>query len=114
MPDASTTKLVCFFLNDQEYAARIGDVKETLTMRPISRVFLTPEWVAGIINLRGDIVAVIDLALMLGMRASERKSGRRSVQSEGLSLSRVAAGARPRQNPSSWGPCRAPRSSACL
>lgn len=67
MAEASPTKLVCFYLNDQEYAARIGDVKETLTMRPISAVFLTPEWVAGIINLRGDVVAVLDLSLMLGM-----------------------------------------------
>ncbi len=68
MAAASPTKLVCFYLNDQEYAARISDVKETLTIRPISRVFLTPEWVAGIINLRGDVVAVLDLSLMLGMR----------------------------------------------
>lgn len=71
MAEASPTRLVCFYLNDQEYAARIGDVKETLTLRPISRVFLTPAWVAGIINLRGDVVAVLDLSLMLGMRPTK-------------------------------------------
>jgi purine-binding chemotaxis protein CheW len=35
-------------------------------MRPITHVFLTPPWLAGIINLRGDVVAVLDLAQLLG------------------------------------------------
>jgi purine-binding chemotaxis protein CheW len=30
-------------------------------------VFLTPPWIAGIINLRGDVVAVVDLAAFLGL-----------------------------------------------
>ena len=34
---------------------------------PITRVFLTPPWLAGIINLRGDIVAVIDLARFMDL-----------------------------------------------
>jgi purine-binding chemotaxis protein CheW len=69
--NASGSKLVCFFLGGQEYAARIEHMKETLTVRPISRVFLTPPWVAGVLNLRGDIVAVLDLAHMLGMAPTE-------------------------------------------
>lgn len=59
-------KLVCFFLGGQEYAAPISEVKETMLLRPITRVFLTPPWLAGIINLRGDVVAVLDLARLLG------------------------------------------------
>ena len=69
--DAAATpaslKLVCFVLHDQEYGAPIAAVKETLALRPITRVFLTPPWLAGIVNLRGDVVAVIDLAQLLGM-----------------------------------------------
>jgi purine-binding chemotaxis protein CheW len=64
---AGTEKLVCFLLHGQEYAAQIGDVIETLTVRPITRVFLTPPWLSGIVNLRGDVVAVLDLARLLGM-----------------------------------------------
>jgi purine-binding chemotaxis protein CheW len=59
-------KLVCFYVHGQEYAADIATIKETLGMRPITRVFLTPSWLAGIINLRGDVVAVLDLAQLLG------------------------------------------------
>src|SRR5262245_37035371 len=66
-PGADALHLVCFSLHDQEYGVAIADVKETLTMRPIVRMFLTPDWLAGIMNLRGDVVAVIDLARFLGM-----------------------------------------------
>jgi len=64
-------KLVCFHLHGQQFAAPITHVKETLALRPITRVFLAPPWVAGILNLRGDIVAVADLALLLGMPRTE-------------------------------------------
>jgi purine-binding chemotaxis protein CheW len=66
MGDGSV-KLVCFYLHDQEFAADITAVVETMAVRPITRVFLTPPWLAGIINLRGDVVPIIDLANLLGM-----------------------------------------------
>ena len=67
MDSGETAKLVCFYLQNQEYAADIREIKETLVMRPITRVFLTPPWLSGIINLRGDVVAVLDLAQLLGL-----------------------------------------------
>ena len=67
---AGFAKLVCFLLHGQEYAADIANVVETLAVRPITRVFLTPSWLAGIMNLRGDVVAVLDLSSLLGMAPS--------------------------------------------
>jgi chemotaxis signal transduction protein len=63
----AAAKLVCFLLDGQEYAADIVNVAETLAVRPITRVFLSPDWLAGIMNLRGDVVAVLDLSRLLGM-----------------------------------------------
>ncbi len=63
---AGAAKLLCFFLGGQEYGAPITEVKETLLVKPITPVFLTPPWLSGIINLRGDVLAVIDLAQFLG------------------------------------------------
>lgn len=60
-------RYVCFRLRGQEYAADIANVKETMMVLPITRVFLTPPWLSGIINLRGDIVAVIDLARFMDL-----------------------------------------------
>lgn len=64
---AGPVKLVCFYLHGQEYAADIANVVETLAVRPVTRVFLTPPWLAGIMNLRGDVVVVLDLSRLLGM-----------------------------------------------
>jgi purine-binding chemotaxis protein CheW len=65
-PGASApAKVICFTLAGQDVAIPIGQVKETIVLRPITRVFLTPRWVAGLVNLRGDVVAVLDLAALL-------------------------------------------------
>jgi purine-binding chemotaxis protein CheW len=72
-------KLVCFVLDGQEYGLAIDSVKETLTMRPLTNVFLTPAWLAGIINLRGDVVAVIDLAHFLGLSPAKKDDTSRIV-----------------------------------
>src|SRR5262245_1775750 len=66
-PSAPQLRLVCFELRQQELAFPIADVRETLTLRPITHVFLTPPCLAGIFSLRGDIVPVIDLAVLLGL-----------------------------------------------
>jgi purine-binding chemotaxis protein CheW len=65
--ESASVRLVCFHLRDQEFAFPIGAVRETLKMRPITRVFLTPRWLSGIFSLRGEIVPAIDLSSWLGM-----------------------------------------------
>lgn len=60
-------RFVCFLLGDQELALPITAVRETIRVRPITRVFLTPSWLVGIFGLRGEIVPAIDLAPWLGM-----------------------------------------------
>jgi len=65
-------KLVCFDLGGRELAASIDEVRETVDMRPITPVFRTPPCVAGITNLRGEILAVLDVALLLGLPPSRR------------------------------------------
>ena len=60
-------RLVCFELRGQELALPIGDVRETLPLQPITNVFLTPACLAGVFSLRGDIVPIIDLAVLLGL-----------------------------------------------
>ncbi len=63
-------RLVCFELRGQELALPIDDVKETLPLQPITNVFLTPPCLAGVFSLRGDIVPIIDLAVLLGLPAT--------------------------------------------
>jgi len=63
-------RLVCFELRAQELALPIADVRETLPVPPVTRVFLVPGCLAGVFSLRGDIVPVIDLGVLLGMPAT--------------------------------------------
>jgi purine-binding chemotaxis protein CheW len=66
---AAQVKHVCFRMHGQDFALDIAAVRETLAVRPITRVFLTPPHFAGIINLRGDVVPVLDVAQLLGLPA---------------------------------------------
>ena len=63
-------RLVCFELRAQELALPIADVRETVRVPPITRVFLAPACLAGVFSLRGDIVPVIDLGILLGLPAT--------------------------------------------
>ncbi len=64
-------RLVCFELRGQELALPIGDVRETLPVQPVTKVFLTPACIAGVFSLRGEIVPVIDLGVLLGLSRTE-------------------------------------------
>lgn len=57
-----------FFLADEEYAIGIQRVKEIIEYTPITRVPKVPEWIRGVINLRGNVVPVVDLALRFGLQ----------------------------------------------
>jgi purine-binding chemotaxis protein CheW len=60
-------KLLCFHVAGQDFGVPIAAVKETIPERPLTRLFLVPPFVAGLINLRGEVVAVLDLATLLGL-----------------------------------------------
>ena len=64
---ATSDRHVCFRLSGQELALPIGDVKETIRPRPVTPVFHTPPFVLGLINLRGEVVSVLDVAQLLAL-----------------------------------------------
>ena len=64
-------KYLTFSLADEEYGIGILKIKEIIGMMPITTVPQTPEFVKGVINLRGKVIPVIDLRLRFGMEKSE-------------------------------------------
>ena len=60
-------KYLTFTLNKEEYGIGILKIKEIIGMLPITSVPQTPEFVKGVINLRGKVIPVIDLRLRFGM-----------------------------------------------
>jgi len=60
-------KYLTFCLEKEEYGISILKVKEIIGMMPITSVPRTPQFVKGVINLRGKVIPVIDLRLKFGM-----------------------------------------------
>jgi chemotaxis signal transduction protein len=56
-----------FFLADEEYAVSIQRVKEIIEYTAVTKVPKVPVWIRGVINLRGNVVPVVDLAVRFGM-----------------------------------------------
>ena len=63
-------KYLTFFLSDEEYGLEILKVSEIIGMQAITRVPRTPDFVRGVINLRGKVIPITDLRLKFGMEAS--------------------------------------------
>ena len=60
-------KYLTFSLADEEFGIGILKIKEIIGMMPITSVPQTPEFVKGVINLRGKVIPVIDLRLRFGI-----------------------------------------------
>ncbi len=64
-------KLLTVQLGEQEYGIPILEAREVVGMQNIDPVPKTPDFMKGVINLRGKIVPVIDLRLKFEMKAKE-------------------------------------------
>jgi|GEM_PF-950845 len=71
--------IVEFELNEDRYAIDITMVREVVEIQPITPLPRTPPYVIGIINLRGEVTHVIDLAILLGQRSRSDRSGQKII-----------------------------------
>jgi len=67
-----TTQYLTFKLEDELFALDIGKVREVLDFTSITKVPRTPDYMRGVINLRGSVVPVVDLRLKFGMVQAEK------------------------------------------
>jgi purine-binding chemotaxis protein CheW len=58
-------------LGDEVFAQDVGQVREVLEVPQITKVPRTPDFMCGVINLRGNVVPVLDLRLMFGMSKTQ-------------------------------------------
>ncbi len=66
----ASNQYLTFNLGEEEFALEIAAVREVLDMTSITKVPRTPIFMRGVINLRGNVVPVIDLRQILGMDAA--------------------------------------------
>lgn len=72
-------KLVCFELVGEVFGVPISMVQEIIRVQEITEIPRAPEFVEGVINLRGKIIPVIDLRKRFGLGAGEHSKNTRIV-----------------------------------
>jgi len=62
-----TNQYLTFHLDAERFSLDISQVREVLDFTSVTKVPRTPDFMRGVINLRGGVVPVIDLRLKMGM-----------------------------------------------
>ena len=64
-------RYLTFFLGEEQYGIAIDRIKEIIAIMKVTNVPKTPEYMRGVINLRGSIIPVVDTRLRFGMETKE-------------------------------------------
>lgn len=77
-----TRQYLSFKLDEEEFALDIAKVREVLDITRITRVPQTPDYMKGVINLRGSVVPVVDLNRKFRIKDTERTVNTRIIIGE--------------------------------
>lgn len=72
-------KVIVFRLVDEEYGVEVSQVRSIERMQSITRVPRTPDFVKGVINLRGVVTPIIDLKTRFSLGAEEYSDSTRII-----------------------------------
>ena len=64
-------RYLTFFVEEEQYGIDISRIKEIIAAMDITHIPKTPDFVKGVINLRGSIIPVVDVRLKFGMPERE-------------------------------------------
>ena len=67
-----TNQFLTFTLNEEVYALEIGKVREVLDFTTAAKMPQTPDFMPGVINLRGKVVPLVDLRLKFALPGTEK------------------------------------------
>jgi purine-binding chemotaxis protein CheW len=67
-----TNQYLTFKLEEETFALDISKVREVLEYTPVTKVPRMPEFMQGVINVRGSVVPVVDMRVKFGMHVGER------------------------------------------
>ena len=68
----NTRQYLTFQLSEEIFAIDVVNVREILEFSTVTKVPQTPEYMRGVINLRGSVVPVLDMRLKFGMSVTEK------------------------------------------
>ena len=65
--DNPVIQLVGFRLDNEDYAIAITKIQEIILMKPITRIPQVPDFIEGLINLRGSVIPIVNLRKRFGL-----------------------------------------------
>ena len=77
-----TGQYLTFILGDEVFALDVAQVREVLDLTTITKVPRSPEFMRGVINVRGSVVPVVDLRLKFGLPQAENTMNTRIIVME--------------------------------
>jgi len=77
--DAELMQLVTFSIGEEEFGVDILKVQEIIRMMGITKVPKAPNFVEGVINLRGNVIPIVDLRKRFGLDAREHDKHTRII-----------------------------------
>jgi purine-binding chemotaxis protein CheW len=89
-PAAPARRLLLFSVGGRVFGSELEVVREIIPCRSATRLPGAPAYVAGLINLRGTLVTVVDLGLRLGGAAVDRETGSIVIVEHGAKLAGLA------------------------
>ena len=69
MNECDSRQYVTFSLGNELFGVEVIRTREILSLTPVTKVPQTPDYLLGVINLRGQVVPVVDMRLKLGLPA---------------------------------------------
>ena len=66
-----TKEFLSFLLEGEEYAVPILDVREVRGWTPVRKVPNSPDYMQGVLEIRGEYIPIVDLRLRFGLSAAE-------------------------------------------
>ncbi len=81
-PSGERIQVVSFHLGSEEYGVDISQVQEIIRMVEITHVPRAPRFMEGVINLRGQLIPIIDLRARFAMTRSEHTKSTRIIVTE--------------------------------
>jgi purine-binding chemotaxis protein CheW len=73
------TQYLTFKLGEEIFALDVAQVREVLDLTPITKVPRAPDFMRGVINVRGSVVPVVDMRLKFGMSKTDNTVDTRVV-----------------------------------
>ncbi len=72
-------QLVGFRLDNEDYAIAITKIQEIILMKPITRIPQVPDFIEGLINLRGSVIPIVNLRKRFGLLPREVDDETRTI-----------------------------------